>query len=56
MGKAKMIGQFKPFVANARADIRKAKAWQRSREYSGRQEEALTQNIEKRRLREKESK
>ena len=56
MGKAKMLGQYKPFVANARADMRRAKAWQRNREYTGRQEEAPVQNREKKRLGEKESK
>ena len=55
MGKAKMLGQFKPFVANARADMRKAKAWQRSREYTESHEETLAESRDRKQMREKKN-
>ena len=41
MGKAKMVGQFKPFLPNSRADMRRRKRYTRSREYTDRHEEVM---------------
>lgn len=55
MSKAKLVGQFKPFLPNSRADMRRVKQYRRSREYAGRHEAALDQSREKRLMREKEA-
>lgn len=41
MGKAKMVGQFKPFLPNSRADMRRVKQYRRNREYTDRHEEVM---------------
>lgn len=41
MGKAKMVGQFRPFLPNSRADMRRVKQYRRNREYTDRHEAAL---------------
>lgn len=41
MGKAKMLGQFKPFLPNSRADMRRVKQYRRNREYTDRHEEVM---------------
>lgn len=54
MGKAKMLGQFKPFVPNSRVDMRRMKQYRRNREYTDRHETVLDQRRKKRIVREKE--
>lgn len=41
MGKAKMVGQFRPFLQNSRADMRRVKQYRRNREYTDRHEEVM---------------
>lgn len=52
MGKAKMIGQFKPSIPNSRADLRRTKAWKRNRECTDRHEEVLGKSREERLMKE----
>lgn len=52
MGKAKIIGQFKPFLPNSRADMRRMKQYRRSREYTDRHEEVMAAKRELRYIRE----
>ena len=49
-----MMGQFKPFVPNSRADMRRMKQYRRNREYTDRHETVLDQSREKRFMIEKE--
>jgi hypothetical protein len=53
MGKAKKLGQFKPFLPNSRADMRRMKQYRRNREYTDRHEAVLDQNRDKRLMKEK---
>lgn len=53
MGKAKTIGQFRPYLPNSRADMRRMKQYRRNREYTDRHEEALNKSREKKELKEK---
>lgn len=55
MGKAKMIGQFKPYLPNSRADMRRPKQHIRNREYTDRREAALQESREKQFIREQEA-
>lgn len=48
MGKAKMVGQFKPFLPNSRADSRKMKLYRRNQEYTERHEEIMAAKREAR--------
>lgn len=48
MGKPKMIGQFKPFTPNSRADMRRVKQYRRNREYTGRHGEIMAAKREER--------
>lgn len=54
MGKAKMIGRFRPFLANSRADERRAKLHRRNREYTTRHEEIVAAKREALQIREVE--
>lgn len=54
MGKAKMIGQFASCTPNSRADMRRAKAWKRNREYTDKHEEVMAAKREEQQLRELE--
>ena len=51
MGKAKMVGQFKPFLPNSRADMRRVKQYRRNREYTDRHEEVMAAKRELRYIR-----
>ena len=51
MGKARMVGQFKPFLPNSRADMRRVKQYRRNREYTVRHEEVMTAKRELRFMR-----
>lgn len=42
MGKAKLVGHFKPYLPNSRADMRRTKQFRRNREYTDRHEEVIT--------------
>lgn len=55
MGKAKMVGQFKPFLPNSRADMRRVKQYRRNREYTDRHEEVMAAKRELRYMRESET-
>ena len=46
MGKAKMVGQFKPYLPNCRADMRRMKQYKRSREYTTRHEGVISEKRE----------
>lgn len=46
MGKAKMLGQFKPYTPNAKADMRRKKPFPRNRE--GKPREAVCERIPER--------
>ena len=52
MGKAKMVGQFKPFLPNSRSDMRRRKQYTRNREYTDRHEEVMAEKRELRYIRE----
>lgn len=52
MGKAKMLGQFKPFLPNSRADMRRMKQYRRNREYTDRHEEVMAAKRELQYIRE----
>lgn len=52
MGKAKMVGQFKPFLPNSRADMRRVKQYRRNREYTDRHEEVMAEKRELQYIRE----
>lgn len=52
MGKAKIIGQFMPFLPNSRADMRRVKQYRRNREYTDRHEEDMAAKRELRYIRE----
>lgn len=52
MGKAKMLGQFRPFLPNSRADMRRVKQYRRNREYTDRREEVMAAKRERRYIRE----
>ena len=52
MGKAKMIGQFKPYLPNSRADMRRKKQYQRNREYTDKHEKVMEEKREDRFIRE----
>lgn len=52
MGKAKTIGQFKTFLPNSRADMRRRKQYRRSREYTAHHEEIMESKRETRRIKE----
>ena len=54
MGKAKMVGQFRPYLPNSRADMRRMKQYQRNREYTDRHEEVMAEKREERQIRELE--
>lgn len=54
MGKPKMIGQFKPYTPNSRADMRRIKQYRRNREYADRHEEIMAAKREERQSREME--
>ena len=54
MGKPRMIGQFKPFLPNSRADMHRQKLYRRNREYTGRHEEVMTAKREEQQIRELE--
>lgn len=54
MGKAKMIGSFRTYLPNSRADIRRKKLYQRNREYTDKHEEVMTAKREERQIRELE--
>lgn len=54
MGKAKMVGEFRPFLPNSRADMRRVKQYRRNREYTDRIEAALRNAQTKRYLPKKE--
>lgn len=54
MGKAKMLGQFKPFLPNSRADMRRVKQYRRNREYTDRHEEVMAAKRELQCIREYE--
>ena len=54
MGKAKMVGQFKPYLPNSRADMRRMKQYKRSREYTTKHEEVVAAKREERQIREME--
>ena len=41
MGKAKLVGNFKPYLPNSRADMRRTKQFRRNREYTDRHEEVM---------------
>ena len=47
MGKPKTIGQFRAYLPNSRADMRKKKLYQRNREYSDRHEAAIEKSWDK---------
>ena len=55
MGKAKMVGRFKPFLPNSRADMRRVKQYRRNREYTDRHEELMAAKRELRYIRECEA-
>ena len=52
MGKARMLGQLKPFLPNSRADMRRVKQYRRNREYTDRHEEVMAAKRELRYIRE----
>ena len=54
MGKAKMVGQFNPYLPNCRADMRRMKQYKRSREYTTRHEGVISEKREERQIREME--
>lgn len=54
MGKAKMVGQFRPYLPNSRADMRRMKQYQRNREYTDKHEEVMAAKREARQIRELE--
>ena len=54
MGKAKLVGQFRPFLPNSRADMRRQKLYRRNREYTDRHEEIMAAKREERQIRELE--
>ena len=54
MGKAKLVGRFRPFLPNARADMRRQKLYRRNREYTDRHEEIMAVKREERQIRELE--
>ena len=55
MGSPKMLGMTRVGIPNRRADLRRAKAWKRNREYTDRHEIALVEKQEKRQNRELEA-
>lgn len=55
MGKAKMLGQFKPYLPNSRADMRRVKQYRRNREYTDRHEEVMAAKRELLHIRECEA-
>jgi hypothetical protein len=54
MGKPRMIGQFKPYIPNSRADMRRMKVYSRNREYTDRHEDVMAVKREERQIRENE--
>lgn len=55
MGKAKMIGQFRPYLPSSRADMRRMKQFRRNREYTDKHQSTLERSREKKLIREKEA-
>ena len=55
MGKARMLGQLKPFLPNSRADMRRVKQYRRNREYTDRHEEVMAEKRELQYIRECET-
>ena len=55
MGSPKMLGMTRVGLPNRRADLRRAKAWKRNREYTDKHQAALEKCRDKRFFREKES-
>ena len=53
MGSPKMLGMTRVGLPNRRADLRRAKAWKRNREYTYKHQAALEKSREKKELREK---
>lgn len=54
MGKARLVGQFKPFLPNSRADMRRVKQYRRNREYTDRHAEVMAEKRETQQMRELE--
>lgn len=52
MGSPKMLGMTRVGLPNRRADLRRAKAWKRNREYTDKHEEVMAVKREERQLRE----
>lgn len=50
MSKAKLLGMYKPYVPNSRADQRRIRAWKRNREYTDRHEEVLQEKRDGKRV------
>ena len=54
MGRPRMIGQFKPYLPNSRADMQRVKQYRRNREYTDKHEEVMAAKREEQQLREME--
>ena len=54
MGKAKLVGRFRSYLPNSRADMRRQKLYCRNREYTDRHEEVMAAKREERQIRELE--
>lgn len=52
MGSPRMIGQFKTYIPNHRADIRRKKLYQRNREYTDKHKYVLDEIRERRMIKE----
>lgn len=50
MGKPKMLGMTRMGLPNGRADLRRAKAWKRNREYTDKHQTALEKSREKEKI------
>ena len=55
MGKPKMLGMTRMGLPNGRADLRRAKAWKRNREYTDKHQAVLERNQDKKLIQEKEA-
>ena len=55
MGKPRMIGQFKPYLPNSKADMQRPKRWAKNREYTSRHEDLMGRKREDRQAREMEA-
>ena len=55
MGSPKMLGMTRVGLPNRRADLRRAKAWKRNREYTDKHQSTLEMGWEKKLIREKEA-